>query len=306
MIYSLGKDDVGAAFKKLQKDGATLANNLAVKATLENLPCFLAVNYIWDTTSDIGLDKATLRLVSEQHRRPKYMFAGSHVLLMCELEQELAANDIQRTAEDDDLLGKEIVDIFRALKKDLPQTSYPFTENDGEDSFVHRVLHTLLTTVFDGFRTVWANKAAAGSRERRKEDGKEGLRPDFQVFRNDVPVLYLEAKPLESTTANEYLADRWKLANLAKDELNACYRKHISLPYMTIIQVYGRKLEVHTMTLQNGIYHMFQQFHVYVPCARDDGAAIRPCLTALYSVKFFSLCRLYRSVGFSFVTQNHL
>ncbi|KAF9344031.1 hypothetical protein BGX34_006065, partial [Mortierella sp. NVP85] len=285
MIYSIGKDDVGAAFKSLQKVGAALVNNPAKKATLKNLHCFLAVNYIWDTTSDIGLEQATLRLISEQFRRPKFMFATSHVLLICELEQELAANDIQRTAENNDHLGKEIIDIFWALKKDLPQALYPFPEND--DTFVHRVLHSMLSTIFQDFKTVWANKAATGSRERREEDGKEGWCPDLQVIKNDVAVMYLKVKSLESTTAHEYLADRWKLASLAKDELDACYRKHISLPFMTIVQVYGRKLEVYTMLLQNGIYHMAQQFQVYVPCDRADGAAIRPCLSALYSVKMW-------------------
>lgn len=92
----------------------------------------------------------------------------------------------------------------------------------------------MLSTVFEGFQTIWANKAAKGSTERRKEYGKEGLRPDFQIIKNGVPVLYMEVKPLGSTTEQEYLSDRWKLTNMAKDELDACYRKHIRLSFMTV------------------------------------------------------------------------
>ncbi|KAK3823488.1 MAG: hypothetical protein J3Q66DRAFT_143685 [Benniella sp.] len=285
LTYSFGKDNVGVAFRNLQRDGAILANDLAKKVTLENLHCFLAVNFIWDTSSDIGLKSSTVRAISEQLCLPKFVFTKSHLLLMYNLEQELATGCIQQTASSRDELGKDIIDMFTALKKELPKTSYSFGNDDGEDTFVHSVLHSMVSTVFQGFKITWANKTATGSKLRRKDDGKEGLRPNCQVIKNGVRVLYIEVKPLESTTESEYLADRWKLANLAKDELDACYRRHIQLPFMTIVQVYGRKLEVYTVSLRNGIYHMHQQHQGYVPCARDDGASIRPYLSALYSIK---------------------
>ncbi|KAG0204595.1 hypothetical protein BGX31_003148, partial [Mortierella sp. GBA43] len=244
IIYTLSGDNIGVAFRKLQKYGAVLANDPSNKVTVGNMSCFLALNYIWDTSFDMDLKKRTSQLIYEQLLQPKSSFTSSHVLLMHDLEQELEEGRIQRAAESDDELGNEIE-----------------------------------------FQVIWANKAAQGSRERRKEFGREGLRPDFQIIKKGIPVLYMEAKPLGSTTEQEYLSDRWKLANLAKDELDACYRKHIRLPFMTIIQIYGRKMVIHTMSLQHGIYHLSQQFQVYIPCACDDGAAIRPCLSALYSVK---------------------
>lgn len=284
IIYTLSGDNIGVAFRKLQKYGAVLANDPSNKVTVGNMSCFLALNYIWDTSFDMDLKKRTSQLIYEQLLQPKSSFTSSHVLLMHDLEQELEEGRIQRAAESDDELGNEIVDIYRALKGVLPKTSFPFG-NDDEDTFVHMMLHSMLSIVFQEFQVIWANKAAQGSRERRKEFGREGLRPDFQIIKKGIPVLYMEAKPLGSTTEQEYLSDRWKLANLAKDELDACYRKHIRLPFMTIIQIYGRKMVIHTMSLQHGIYHLSQQFQVYIPCACDDGAAIRPCLSALYSVK---------------------
>ncbi|KAF9345933.1 hypothetical protein BGX34_004352 [Mortierella sp. NVP85] len=282
MVYILGGDDVGAAFHEIQQYGAFLANDPSERVTMLSVN---ALNYIWDTSFDLGLKQRTSQLIRDQFSRPKFNFTRDHVLLMHDLEQELEEGDIQRTAASHDQLGNELVDIYRALKRDLPVTSFPFDEIDGEDTFVHKTLHSIFSTVFEGFHIRWANKAARGSRERRKGDKKEGLRPDYQVLKNDVPLLYLEVKPLSSMTEQEYLSDRWKLANMAKDELDASYHKHIRLPFMTVIQIFGRKMEVHTITLQHGIYHMSQQFRVHVPCGRDDGAAIQPCLRALYSIK---------------------
>ncbi|KAI8349388.1 hypothetical protein B0O80DRAFT_501478 [Mortierella sp. GBAus27b] len=254
MVYILGGDDVGAAFHDIQQYGAFLANDPSERVTMRNVGCFLALNYIWDTSFDLGLKQRTSQLVRDQFSRPKFNFTRDHVLLMHDLEQELEEGDIQRTAASHDQLGNELVDIYRALNRELPVTSFPFDEIDGEDTFVHKTLHSIFSTVFKGFHIRWANKAA-------------------------------RVKSLASTTEQEYLRDRWKLANMAKDELDASYHKHIRLPFMTVIQIFGRKMEVHTITLQHGIYHMSQQFRVHVPCGRDDGAAIQPCLRALYSIK---------------------
>ncbi|KAF9084542.1 hypothetical protein BGX27_003784, partial [Mortierella sp. AM989] len=160
-----------------------------------------------------------------------------------------------------------------------------FFLDEGEDSFVHKALHAMISTVFGDFKKKWANKSAEGSKERRKENDKEGLRPDLQVTINNQTVLFMEVKPPSCAAEMTYLADRWKLANLAKDELDASLRKHIRLPFVTIIQVFGHKMEIHTVSLQNGLYHFHQQFQVYVPRARDDAGSARACLQALFSVK---------------------
>ncbi|KAF9137268.1 hypothetical protein BGX30_010410 [Mortierella sp. GBA39] len=44
-------------------------------------------------------------------------------------------------------------------------------------------------------------------------------------------------------------------------------------------------MEIHTISLQNGLYHFHKQFQVYVPRARDDAGPVRACLQALYSAK---------------------
>ncbi|KAF9943426.1 hypothetical protein BGZ65_001085 [Modicella reniformis] len=44
-------------------------------------------------------------------------------------------------------------------------------------------------------------------------------------------------------------------------------------------------MEIYTVSLQNGLYHLYRHFQVYVPRARDDGGSLRACLQALFSVK---------------------
>ncbi|KAG0043418.1 hypothetical protein BGZ83_011419, partial [Gryganskiella cystojenkinii] len=99
------------------------------------------------------------------------------------------------------------------LKNDLPRTYYTFNSDDGEDTFVHKSLDAMMSTVFSTFHKIWANFSADGSEVRR------------------------------------------------------------------------HMLEIHTVSLQGGIYHLHEQFHVYVPRAQDDAGPIRGCLQALYSVK---------------------
>ncbi|KAF9177816.1 hypothetical protein BGZ51_008354 [Haplosporangium sp. Z 767] len=282
--YIVGKEDIGEAFYKFQLYGVELANDLSTKATMATLPCFLALNAIWDTSIDLDITSASAKRIQSMLHKPTYVFSPSCMLLMCSLDQELGRGSIEQIASMDDPVQTDIVDIFRSLRNDLPPTYFPFNDKDGEDSFVHKSLHALFSTIFCNYDKKWANKEARGSKERREGNGKEGLRPDLQIQKNGQTILFLEVKPpggAEST----YLADQWKLANLAKDELNACFRKNIRLPFITTIQVFGHKMMIHTMTLRNGVYHFHQHHRVYVPRARDDAGCLRACLQALYSVK---------------------
>ncbi|KAF9176900.1 hypothetical protein BGZ50_009468 [Haplosporangium sp. Z 11] len=282
--YIVGKEDIGEAFYKFQLYGVELANDLSTKATMATLPCFLALNAIWDTSIDLDITSASAKRIQSMLHKPTYVFSPSCMLLMCSLDQELGRGSIEQIASMDDPVQTDIVDIFRSLRNDLPPTYFPFNDKDGEDSFVHKSLHALFSTIFCNYDKKWANKEARGSKERREGNGKEGLRPDLQIQKNGQTILFLEVKPpggAEST----YLADQWKLANLAKDEPNACFRKNIRLPFITTIQVFGHKMMIHTMTLRNGVYHFHQHHRVYVPRARDDAGCLRACLQALYSVK---------------------
>ncbi|KAF9201999.1 hypothetical protein BGZ49_007821 [Haplosporangium sp. Z 27] len=190
-----------------------------------------------------------MKRVRDQLDRPRYKFSNQNNLLICAAEVELATGIFTQEAMKNDLVSVDIIDIFRSL-----------------------VLHSIISTVFKDLTIKWANKAAEGSKERRKEDGKESLRPDLQISKNNQAILFLEAKSPARIKEAIYLSDPWKLVNLAKDELDSCLRRHFKLEFFTTIQVFGLK-------------NNFSLKRVYVPRARDDGGSIRACLQALYSVK---------------------
>lgn len=124
---------------------------------------------------------------------------------------------------------------------DLPAKSMPF-KAEIEDTFVHNTLHTLFQTVFSPYNVEWENKQADGSKERRRRDGaKEGLRPDLQLSHRGRVLLFLEVKPPgPSLQESVYLSDRWKLFNLAKDEIDKGMREHVHIPFVVVVQVFGK------------------------------------------------------------------
>jgi len=111
----------------------------------------------------------------------------------------------------------------------------------GEDTFIHNVVHTLFVSVFEGYDIEWANAQSAGSKERRSERGLEGLRPDLTISKAGVTVLSLECKPpTYDRRSVVYLKDKWKLANLGKDEVDRQLKLNIDLPFHVVIQVFGK------------------------------------------------------------------
>ncbi|KAG0064367.1 hypothetical protein BGZ90_002237 [Linnemannia elongata] len=133
--------------------------------------------------------------------------------------------------------------IFQALRFELPPTYFAF-ELVGEDTFIHNVVHTLFVSVFEGYDIEWANIQSAGSKERRSERGLEGLRPDLTISKAGVIVLSLECKPpTYDRRSLVYLKDKWKLANLGKDEVDRQLKLNIDLPFHVVIQVFGHCME---------------------------------------------------------------
>lgn len=124
----------------------------------------------------------------------------------------------------------------------LPDTYLPYIQ-DVEDSFVHKTLNAMFSTVFTSFEFEWANKHAEGSKERR---GKDGLKPDLQLSIEGRVVLFMEVKPPgPNQHESDYLSDKWKLFNLAKDEIDRSLRQHVFLPFIVTIQVYGKWINGH-------------------------------------------------------------
>ncbi|KAF8957423.1 hypothetical protein BGZ46_002190 [Entomortierella lignicola] len=200
-----------------------------------------AIRFIWDTSFELDISLMAMKKVRDQLDRPRYKFSNQNNLLICAAEDELATGIFTQEAMKNDLVSVDIIDIFRSLKIDLPSTYFDFDIDEAEDTFVHRVLHSVISTVFKDLTIKWANKAAEGSKERRKEDGKEGLRPNLQISKSYQAILFLEAKSPSRIKEAIYLSDHWKLVNLAKDELDSCLRRHFKLEFFTTIQVFGHK-----------------------------------------------------------------
>ncbi|KAF9962896.1 hypothetical protein BGZ65_007290 [Modicella reniformis] len=204
--------------------------------------------------------------------------------MLCKIEEELTTGSISPRTESD-TLSVQFIDIYRGLIYDLPKTYFAF-DLAGEDTFVHRTLHTFFSVIFKDFKLDWANSHSIGSKARRQPEGGEGKRPDLQITRKGHTIATLEIKPPSfDRRSNVYLSDRWKLASLAKDALDVQLRLNVDLPFHAAIQVFGHRMEINTMTLHQGVYHFHCVHHVYLPRARDDVGTVCNTIRALLSVE---------------------
>lgn len=112
-----------------------------------------------------------------------------------------------------------------------------------EDTFIHETLHGLFTPIFREFDLVWANSTNVGSKHHCKDQRHRGLQPDLQIAQAGCRLAVLEAKPpgLERKS-HVKLHDLWKVAGIAKDELNYQLDHNVDLPYIVAIQVFGKYL----------------------------------------------------------------
>ncbi|KAF9900994.1 hypothetical protein EC991_006636, partial [Linnemannia zychae] len=283
--YEVDGVDVGDGFYRLQRSGVALVNMKTLMTTTNNFACLLSVNGIWDTNEDVpGIPATTIQRIKSHLTQEIVEFGDDRSLMLCALEQELAQGSVchrQYLDQTDALLYH----IFQALRRELPQTYFAF-ELVGEDTFIHNVVHTLFVSIFEGYNIEWANAQSTGSKERRPERGLEGLRPDLIISKAAVTVLSLECKPpTYDRRSIVYLKDKWKLANLGKDEVDRQLRLNIDLPFHVVIQVFEHCMEISTITLEPGIYHFHCQQKVYLSRARDDIGAVRNSIRALLSVK---------------------
>ncbi|KAI7816755.1 hypothetical protein BC939DRAFT_508020 [Gamsiella multidivaricata] len=280
-VYEINEEDVGAAFYNFQLAGVALANDLDALVTRGNFACIL----IWDTSQELGdLTAPTFLMIKGLLMRELVRFKEAQQLLLCRLESDLASGHIS-TYTGSDPLEARLFHIFQSLCYELPATYYAF-EAIGEDTFVHRVVHTLFTCIFKDFDVEWANHQSAASKSRRGGRGLEGVRPDLSLSKKGYIVLSMEVKPpIYDRRSTVYLKDRWKLASLAKDELDDQLRENVDLPYFVAVQVFGHRMEISTMTLMNGVYHFHRNHEVYLPRARDDVGAVRNSIEALLSVE---------------------
>ncbi|KAF9157588.1 hypothetical protein BGX20_003831, partial [Mortierella sp. AD010] len=232
--YFKNEEDIGDKFFRLQLDGVDLVNDPSVMATSENLFCFLSVNSIWDTAYSIDLKKDTVEKIGASLMRASFKFPQDDQLLLSDLEQNLKSN-LRQTRIGKNYRQQIVIHIFASLMYSLPATYFSFKQ-DLEDTFVHKTLNALFSTIFALFDLEWANKHAEGSRERRKD----GLKPDLQLDIGGRTVLFLEVKPPGPVHhESDYLSDKWKLLNLAKDEIDRNLRRHFHMPFIVTIQVFG-------------------------------------------------------------------
>ncbi|KAG0005650.1 hypothetical protein BGZ80_005408 [Entomortierella chlamydospora] len=221
--YFKNEEDIGDKFFRLQLDGVDLVNDPSVMATSENLFCFL-----------YGQRKDTIEKIRAFLMRTSFRFPQDDQLLLSDLEQDLKSN-LRQIRIGMNYHQQIVIHIFASLMYSLPATYFSFKQ-DLEDTFVHKTLNALFSTIFALFDLEWANKHAEGSRERRKD----GLKPDLQLDIGGRTVLFLEVKPPGPVHhESDYLSDKWKLLNLAKDEIDRNLRRHFHMPFIVTIQVFG-------------------------------------------------------------------
>ncbi|KAF8942352.1 hypothetical protein BGZ46_006774, partial [Entomortierella lignicola] len=99
----------------------------------------------------------------------------------------------------------------------LPKKAMSSFALDYEDTFAHRSIDALLSTIFplnDSYILDWANRPADGPKERRGD----ALKPDSTIQKSHYELAFVELKPpKEDHSPRPYLEVHWKIANFCKD-----------------------------------------------------------------------------------------
>ncbi|KAF9163722.1 hypothetical protein BGX21_000907 [Mortierella sp. AD011] len=112
--YFENDENVGERFFQFQSDSLEIVNDLSIMPTIENFPCFLSVNAIWDTALDLDLAPTTVKSIREPLAYPRFKFGREQQLLLLDLEHDLVENRTQFRAGDTDA-QKELIHIFTSL-----------------------------------------------------------------------------------------------------------------------------------------------------------------------------------------------
>ncbi|KAK3810188.1 MAG: hypothetical protein J3Q66DRAFT_404949 [Benniella sp.] len=282
--YMFGKANIGRLFKGFQVASAPTVNTFDIRVTLANLPNFLSINYIWDTSVALsGLSVNVHKEIRDRFVWPISPMPHAHTL-RTSLENQLR-NEDEIFINGDTVELRAIQSLYHNFSLKLPLESHTF-EKSVEDTFCHGAIDTLFTHFFPRrgvYDLEWANKEASGSKERRYN----GYKPDAIVSRDGCEIFFLEVKPPEESAIRHYLSDQWKLANLCKDTITSFVGQGRAITKAAGIQIFGYKVSLYTMEYVGGIYHWSRSCICYLPCDVNDGSRIFGCLELFQTLKDF-------------------
>ncbi|KAG0358636.1 hypothetical protein BGZ54_010343 [Gamsiella multidivaricata] len=285
--YYIDGTNVGQLFLDYQRTSTVVVNNVNMKANVENLGRFLAMNYIW--VLDVcpkNMSAEIHKSIVQQHTWPRSALPYKVTCLCMKLDEQLADGlEIDaKEAEGRDL--RSIILFYEVLEMKLP-VEYLSFENGIEDTYCHSVVDALFTRQFPA-RSVyyldWANKESQGSRERRGY----GYKPDATISKCNRELAFVEVKPpKEQRCTRSYLEDLWKLANLCKDAIDLHLRTGHDIRKAAAVQIFGHRMVLYTMVYDHGVYHWAKSCVAFLPCDQTDSGRVMSCLRLLLSLEAF-------------------
>ncbi|KAF8926806.1 hypothetical protein BGZ47_002523 [Haplosporangium gracile] len=251
-LYWIGPVNVGQIFHDFQHTSANLVNQLSIRISMKNIHYFLAINYIFDLTSQTpqGMSKDIFETIKNRCAVEPMELPDDQATLCVVLGREMSRTGrvIPRLLDDPNKM--DILFLFQTLDSD-----YSFG---------------------------WANEVDEGSRARRGD----GYKPDGYLRKMDVCICVVEIKsPRQAHSDKAFIEDYWKLANFCKDGIDDHLENGRGVDKMTAVQVFGHQLSVYTMEFKSGIYHWSQLGACYLPVDRTDGSRILPCMELLRTLE---------------------
>jgi len=279
--------DVGTPFMRLQKDAATIVNDLRITLTLDLLPFFLATNYIWDTSHRLpGIASADHDAL--QALRVPVIHLSDHLVLFCRsLERDILSSGYIKSRDTASREHDAMLGLFQQASLKLPRKFLSFKHFKNEDTHAHSALDALLTYIFPAnsyrYDLHWANRLSAGSSDRRNGDA---YKPDATVLKDGFEMGYLEIKPpKEERHQRLYLEDIWTLVGFAKDNIDLHFRCHRIITTVPCVMVFGFQMTLYQLSFQDGIYAWRDVHTAYLPKDHYDIGNIVSCVELLNTFK---------------------
>ncbi|KAF9193612.1 hypothetical protein BGZ51_002900 [Haplosporangium sp. Z 767] len=285
--YDVDGANVGRLFTDYQRSSAAVVNNLKTKTTVENLPRFLSMNYIWDVAvCPKNMTSETHKGIVSEYTWPR-SFIPENVASLCrKLNEQLAEGEVIDAGEAEGRELRSITIFYEVLEMKLP-TEYLAFENEIEDTYCHSFIDALFTRQFpakSAYKLEWANKETDGSKGRRGN----GYKPDAIISKLKRELAFVEIKPpKEQRCSRSYLEDLWKLANFCKDAIDLHLQSGIDIRRAAAVQIFGHRMVLYTMVYRHGIYHWAKCCTAFVPCELADSGRVVPCLRLLLSLERF-------------------
>ncbi|KAG0251248.1 hypothetical protein BG011_007741 [Mortierella polycephala] len=237
--YDVGGANVGSLFTDYQRASTAVVNNLKIKAIVENLPCFLSMNYIWDVAvCPKNMSPETHKIILSEYTWPRSSIPENVASLCRKMDEQLADGENIDAGQAEGRELRSITIFYGVLEMKLPMEYLAF-KNEIEDTYCHSFIDALFTRQFptkSAYKLEWANKETDGSKGRRGN----GYKPDAIISKLTRELAFVEIKPpKEQRCSRSYLEDLWKLANFCKDAIDLHLQSGIDIRKAAAVQIFA-------------------------------------------------------------------